>query len=79
MFSLVNAWCKLIALLQMFRCCEILLRKQVNHENVWENSSQKPRQLKYMLKTDRTECKNDKATINRFCNPKNVFVCLFLF
>lgn len=75
--SLVNAWCKLIALLQMFRCCEILLRKQVNHENVRENSSQKPRQLKYMLKTDRTECKNDKATINRFCNPKNVFVYFF--
>lgn len=48
MSSLVNAWCKLIALLQMFRCCEILLRKQVNHENVWENSSQKPRQLKYI-------------------------------
>lgn len=34
--SLVNAWYKLIALLQMFRCCEILLRWQLSHENVWE-------------------------------------------
>lgn len=54
----------------MFRCCEILLRKQVNHENVWEDSSQKPRQLKYMLKTDRTECKMTKQQSIDFATPK---------